>query len=53
VLEAATNEDNLPQRLERGYFGHESQMVNAGWPLELPTSRERHARAPDAIAALA
>ncbi len=25
-----TNEDNLPQRLERACFGHESLTVNAG-----------------------
>jgi hypothetical protein len=30
VLEAPTNKDNLLQRLERAYFGHESLTVNAG-----------------------
>jgi branched-chain amino acid transport system ATP-binding protein len=27
VLEAATSEDNLPHRLERAYFGHESHAL--------------------------
>jgi len=27
VLEAPTSEANLPQRLERAYFGHEMQKV--------------------------
>jgi branched-chain amino acid transport system ATP-binding protein len=29
VLEAATSEDNLPHRLERAYFGHDSHAVVA------------------------
>jgi len=29
VLEAATSEDNLPHRLERAYFGHESHALAA------------------------
>jgi hypothetical protein len=28
VLEAPTSEANLPQRLERAYFGHEMQKVD-------------------------
>ena len=28
VLEAPTSEDNLPQRLERAYFGHESHVLD-------------------------
>jgi branched-chain amino acid transport system ATP-binding protein len=27
VLEAKTSEDNLPHRLERAYFGHESHAL--------------------------
>jgi branched-chain amino acid transport system ATP-binding protein len=30
VLEAPTSENNLPQRLERAYFGHESHASVAG-----------------------
>jgi branched-chain amino acid transport system ATP-binding protein len=30
VLEAPTSEDNLPQRLERAYFGHESHALTSG-----------------------
>src|ERR1700674_369849 len=29
VLEAATSEDNLPQRLERAYFGHDSRATDS------------------------
>jgi branched-chain amino acid transport system ATP-binding protein len=29
VLQAATSEDNLPHRLERAYFGHESHALAA------------------------
>ena len=30
VLEAPTSESNLPQRLERAYFGHESHVSVTG-----------------------
>jgi len=30
VLEAPTTESNLPQRLERAYFGHDAQSADAG-----------------------
>jgi branched-chain amino acid transport system ATP-binding protein len=30
VLQAPTSESNLPQRLERAYFGHESHMPVTG-----------------------
>jgi len=30
VLEAPTSEANLPQRLERAYFGHASHAVVSG-----------------------
>jgi branched-chain amino acid transport system ATP-binding protein len=30
VLQAPTDEPNLPQRLERAYFGHEAQKVDVG-----------------------
>ena len=30
VLEAPTSENNLPQRLERAYFGHESHASVTG-----------------------
>ena len=30
VLEARTNEPNLPHRLEHAYFGHESHMPVTG-----------------------
>jgi branched-chain amino acid transport system ATP-binding protein len=29
VLEAPTSEDNLPQRLERAYFGHDSRATDS------------------------
>src|SRR4029453_9234270 len=31
ALEAPTSENNLPQRLERAYFGHESHASVTGW----------------------
>jgi hypothetical protein len=30
VLEAQTSESNLPQRLERAYFGHDAQSADLG-----------------------
>jgi branched-chain amino acid transport system ATP-binding protein len=30
VLQAPTSEANLPQRIERAYFGHETQQQDAG-----------------------
>jgi branched-chain amino acid transport system ATP-binding protein len=30
VLQAPTSEANLPQRLERAYFGHDSHVAVAG-----------------------
>jgi branched-chain amino acid transport system ATP-binding protein len=30
VLEAPTSEANLPQRLERAYFGHDSHAAAVG-----------------------